>query len=50
MTSPTAPFRLSAYQIMLTINVLLFIVSLGLAALNNNWLAAFAVGLPAACY
>jgi len=48
MTLSTAPFRLSAYQIMLAINVLLFIVSLGLAGINNSWLAAFAVGLPAA--
>ncbi|MBZ9611772.1 methyl-accepting chemotaxis protein [Rheinheimera maricola] len=46
MTAPTAPFRRSAYQIMLAINILLFIVSLGLAWIHNSWLAAFAVGLP----
>lgn len=48
MTAPTARFRLSAYKIMLAINVLLFTVSLGLAVLHNSWLAAIAVGLPAA--
>jgi len=48
MTNPTARFRRSAYQIMLAVNILLFVVSLGLAVLHNSWLAAIAVGLPAA--
>ena len=48
MIAPTAPYRLSAYKIMLVINVLLFIVSLGLAMLNDSWLPALVVGLPTA--
>ncbi|MBU1554383.1 MAG: methyl-accepting chemotaxis protein [Gammaproteobacteria bacterium] len=48
MTLPTARFRLSAYQIMLAVNVVLFIVALGLALVNSSWLAAILVGLPTA--
>lgn len=48
MTATTARFRISAYQIMLAINLLLFLVSLGLALVHNSWLAAVAVGLPTA--
>lgn len=48
MTTPTARFRLSAYQIMLAVNILLFIVALGLALVNSSWLAAILVGLPTA--
>lgn len=48
MTTPTARFRLSAYQIMLAVNILLFIVALGLAFVANSWLAALVVGLPTA--
>ena len=48
MTIPTAPFRRSAYQIMLAVNVLLLIVALGLALFNSSLLAVIAVGLPTA--
>ena len=48
MTIPTAKYRLSAYNIMLVINILLFVVSLGLAVLHSSWLAAIAVGVPTA--
>jgi methyl-accepting chemotaxis protein len=48
MTIPTAQFRKSAYQIMLAVNMLLLIVALGLALVNNSWLAAILVGLPTA--
>ncbi|MDP2715825.1 methyl-accepting chemotaxis protein [Rheinheimera sp.] len=48
MTTSTPRFRLSAYQIMLAVNILLFIVALGLALVANSWLAALVVGLPTA--
>lgn len=48
MTTPTARFRLSAYKIMLAVNIVLLLVALGLAMASNSWLAFIVVGLPTA--
>ncbi|MEO3879570.1 methyl-accepting chemotaxis protein [Rheinheimera fenheensis] len=48
MTLATARFRLSAYNIMLVINVMLLVAATALAGMQNNWLAVVLVGLPTA--
>lgn len=48
MPLTTSRFRLSAYNIMLVINVLLLVAAIGLGGIQNNWLAVALVGLPTA--
>ncbi|MEW5681977.1 MAG: methyl-accepting chemotaxis protein [Pseudomonadota bacterium] len=50
MPITTARFRLSAYNIMLVINLLLLVAAIGLAGIQNNWLAVALVGLPTAVF